>query len=384
MMSETNDRDWWIYKGTGIPHNGIKDLPEPPNWRQFTGKVIPGPRRQATIKDADIRRHIGSNPAYDVGQGTSEDSELIKEIEMVNAALFLRRPLLVTGKPGYGKSSLAYMVAYELQLGPVLHWPITTRSTLADGLYRYDAIRRLQDTSYQRSLSPNTPLEAATNIGKYLRLGPLGTVLLPVEYPRVLLIDEIDKSDIDLPNDLLNIFEEGYFVIPELQRMVAEGRKEQVVEGERRERTEQKDEPVMVMPYDGEDENDRVPITNGHVQCHAFPFIVLTSNGERDFPPAFKRRCLQLEMQLPEQKRLEEIVAAHFIKPGKSEAEQLQERERLQAQTQQLIEHFLKRRKQGDMATDQLLNAIYMTTNGVTVQDKNNLSESLLRYLSEL
>src|SRR6266699_3611028 len=109
-------------------------------------------------------RHIGSNPSRDIGQGASEHNELIKEIEMVNAALFLRRPLLVTGKPGCGKSSLAYMVAYELQLGPVLRWPITTRSTLADGLYRYDAIGRLQDASYKRSISPDAPLkESATS-----------------------------------------------------------------------------------------------------------------------------------------------------------------------------------------------------------------------------
>ena|SRR6266571_7515973 len=134
-MSETNQQGWWIYKGTGVPHDAIKDLPPPPNWRKFTGEVIAGPRRQATIKDADIRRHIGSNPSRNVSYDPVEDKELIKEIEMVNAALYLRRPLLVTGKPGSGKSSLAYAIAYELRLGPVLRWPITTHSTLADSLY---------------------------------------------------------------------------------------------------------------------------------------------------------------------------------------------------------------------------------------------------------
>jgi len=64
---------------------------------------------------------------------------------MVNAALYLRRPLLITGKPGTGKSSLAYAVAHELKLGEVLYWPITTRTTLKDGLYSYDAIGRLQE-----------------------------------------------------------------------------------------------------------------------------------------------------------------------------------------------------------------------------------------------
>jgi MoxR-like ATPase len=362
-MSETDDHAWWIYKGTGIPHHDTikKSLPPPPNWRKFSNETLPGPRRQATIKDADIRRHIGYNPSHTTIYHEIEDKELIKEIDMVNAALYLRRPLLVTGKPGSGKSSLAYMVAYELQLGLVLHWPITTRSTLADGLYRYDAIGRLQDASYQRSLSPDAPLKnSAHNIGKYLRLGPLGTALLPVEYPRVLLIDEIDKSDIDLPNNLLNIFEEGYFEIPELKRMVEEEQKEENAE------------PVLVTTDDGENKDDRVPIFNGKVQCNAFPFIILTSNGERDFPPAFKRRCLQLEMQLPNHKRLSEIVEAHF------EQDELK-----QDQVEELIKDFLELRDKGKgvLATDQLLNALYMTSNSVTLKDKENLSEALLKYL---
>jgi MoxR-like ATPase len=373
-MSKTNQPDWWIYKGIGKPHDAIqrekdatngtikKGLPLPPNWRKFSDETIPVRRREAEITDADIRRHIGSNPAHSENYDATEDKELIKEIEMVNAALFLRRPLLVTGKPGSGKSSLAYAVAYELKLGRVLRWPITTRSTLADGLYRYDAIGRLQDASYKRYQSSDAPVlkDSATNIGKYLRLGPLGTALLPVEYPRILLIDEIDKSDIDLPNDLLNIFEEGYFEIPELKRLLEE------------EQEEGREEPVMVMPDDGEDNSDRVPISGGKVKCNAFPFIILTSNGERDFPPAFKRRCLQLEMQLPSEKRLSEIVQAHF---GLDELEQ--------NQTQALIKDFLERRSKGPgtLATDQLLNALYMTSNSVTLKDKENLLTALLRHI---
>src|SRR6266478_576650 len=80
-------------------------------------------------------------------KGTSKANVEADEIDLVNAALYLRRPLFITGRPGFGKSSLAYAVAYELKLGPVLKWPITTRVTLQDGLYRYDAIGRLQAAS---------------------------------------------------------------------------------------------------------------------------------------------------------------------------------------------------------------------------------------------
>src|SRR5579883_1738754 len=175
---------WKIFQGTPEqPHNGIERLPAPPNWRRFDKE-----ERGVTY------------------QARGE------EIDLVNAALYLRRPLLVTGKPGTGKSSLAYAVAKELQLKEVLRWNITTRSTLQQGLYRYDAIGRLQDA--QGSGKDNL-----SEIGKYIQLGPLGTALLPSLNPKVLLIDEIDKSDIDLPNDLLNIFEEGEFEIPELARI---------------------------------------------------------------------------------------------------------------------------------------------------------------------
>jgi MoxR-like ATPase len=123
----------------------------------------------------------------------------------INSALILRRALLVTGKPGVGKSSLAYAVAYELRMGPVLKWPISSRSKVKSGLYEYDAVGRLQ-------------AGGDAEIGDFLRLGPLGSALYPTRWPRVLLIDELDKGDIDLPNDLLNVLEDGHFEIPELAR----------------------------------------------------------------------------------------------------------------------------------------------------------------------
>lgn len=127
---------------------------------------------------------------------------------MVNAALFLRRPLLVTGRPGTGKSTLAYSIARELKLGPVLRWPITSRSTLLEGLYRYDAIGQLREEHLWQlrartsaevvpAAEPHSSAEAASfagGIGRHLRLGPLGTSLLPYSRPRVLLIDEMTRA----------------------------------------------------------------------------------------------------------------------------------------------------------------------------------------------
>ena len=100
----------------------------------------------------------------------------------VNAALYLRRPLLITGKAGIGKSTLIAKVAHELKLGPVLRWPITCWASVRSGrLRRYDAVGRLQ------SGNQKAPVQ------DYLTLGPLGTALAASSWPRPLLIDEVDK-----------------------------------------------------------------------------------------------------------------------------------------------------------------------------------------------
>ena len=201
---------WQVYRGTGVPHDGIGELPPPPPWRTppAAGSPYGRPAPDPWLRGA-------------VYQATPEI------VDVVNAALYLRRPLLVTGPPGSGKSTLAHHVAHELRLGRVLNWPITSRSTLRDGLYTYDALGRLQDANLRAERDDSAHAVAGSNhdplpphdIGRYLQLGPLGTALLPGDIPRVLLIDEIDKSDPDLPNDLLNVFEEGEFVIPEIARL---------------------------------------------------------------------------------------------------------------------------------------------------------------------
>jgi MoxR-like ATPase len=219
-------RKWGIYGGTGIPPERpftAEIWPPPPPWRSFTG----GPLNPPPPDDAgDADRRIG--PAAS-GPGHASDPQ---EVAAVNAAISLRRPLLVTGAPGVGKSSLGYRIARELGLGRVLRWAITSRSTLRLGLYDYDAIGRAQNAGlrarwHQQAGEPvsmdvnESERAAAADIGDYLQLGPLGTALLPYSIPRVLLIDELDKSDIDLPNDLLHVFEEGEYTVRELDRVRA-------------------------------------------------------------------------------------------------------------------------------------------------------------------
>jgi MoxR-like ATPase len=308
---------WPIFKGDNTPSNAIKELPPPPPWRVFGKERKRGETFQA----------------------------LPEEVQAVNAALFLRRPLLVTGKPGTGKSSLAYAVAHELRLASVLRWSITSRSTVTEGLYRYDAIGRMQE--YQ--LRPTEP----PDIGSYLHLGPLGTALLPSDRPRVLLVDELDKGDIDLPNDLLNIFEEGEYEIPELARLA---------------KLDQR--TVRIRHFDGAEESE---IRDGHVTCTAFPFVVITSNGEREFSPAFLRRCLRLDLGEPDRDRLLSIVRAHL---GDAVSD-------IENAAAPHIQDFLARRTSGDIAADQLLNAIFLITQHRvnTSTSLNELRDMLLRSL---
>jgi MoxR-like ATPase len=325
--------DWKIYKKEQEPHE-IGELPEIPPWRDF------------------------SKSKTDLRGRTFQATD--REVEVVNLAIYLRRPILITGPPGSGKSSLAFSVAWTLNLGNVLHWAINSHSTRKEGLYSYDAIARLRDANLEQSRHKDqkgpTP-KSIEDIGLYITLGPLGTAFFPApnNRPRVLLIDEIDKSDIDLPNDLLHVFEEGEFIIPELVRLGDKTKK------------------VAVMPFDGEKEEDKVKIKGGKIRCEQFPLVFMTSNGERDLPPAFLRRCLQLDIKPPDEKQLNSIIKAHLgVEDINSE------------ESGELIKSFIEKRgESGVVATDQLLNAIFMLARNkkIAPNELKNLKEVLFKEL---
>ncbi|AOR36107.1 AAA family ATPase [Streptomyces fodineus] len=357
-----SDHRWWIYRGTGQPlyDAGLADLlPPPPPWRRFGGGPVVAP---PPSDDEEIERRLGR-----IGVTSAGSDQLRHEADMVNAALLLRRPLLVTGRPGTGKSSLAYRISRELKLGRVLRWHITSRTTLRGGLYEYDAIGRVQDSAALRTLRPAdgsdgpTPGDAGRaageeqlpGIGDYLQLGPLGTALLPYELPRVLLVDELDKSDQDLANDLLSVFEEGQFPIAELVRA-------------------RRLHPRVTVMTD--DPGRSAEIVDGIVKCRAFPIVVITSNGEREFPPAFLRRCLRLRMPDPDRPLLVDMVMAHLRETADGHSGS--------ARADNLIDRFLRNsRERGGLAVDQLLNAVFLATSGRFPGDDEEALENLVDAL---
>ncbi|MUG93171.1 AAA domain-containing protein [Scytonema sp. UIC 10036] len=184
-------------------------------------------------------------------------------IKAVNLAIFLeKRPLLLKGEPGCGKTSLAQAVAYELGL-PYEAWYIKSTTRARDGLYTYDAVGRLHDAQLARVGEASN--SKVGNLDNYIKLGPLGRAFKN-QQRTVVLIDEIDKADIDFPNDLLRELDEQQFTIEE--------------KGE-------------------------------EVKANYPPIVFVTSNDEKDLPDAFLRRCLFYYIQFP-YSQLDNIVKSHF------------------------------------------------------------------------
>jgi MoxR-like ATPase len=185
-------------------------------------------------------------------------------VDAVNLTVFLeKRPLLIKGDPGSGKTRLARAVAYELKL-PYYEWYIKSTSRARDGLYTYDAVRRLHDAQLAR-LDESQRLQV-DNPWNYIELGPLGKALQE-EKRAVILIDEIDKADIDFPNDLLLELDEQRFMVEE---------------------------------------------TGDEIKAKQPPIVFITSNDEKDLPDAFLRRCLFHYIEFPSPSQLAAIVNAHF------------------------------------------------------------------------
>lgn len=334
MKNKKINQDWHIFKGQG--KNKTKEevtFPPAPPWRQN--------------KDNIADKYI-----------IDKESE---ELDIVNAGIYLKRPILITGNPGIGKSSLAYAIKEELGL-ELVKWEITTKSTLKDGLYSYDAIARLQDVSLQSKDNS----KKKTKINDYLFLGALGYAFdNPKEgsKPKVLLIDEIDKSDIDLPNDLLHIFEDMEFLIPELERADKKGKGIDIFPMHKKK--SQKGKPSL--------------IKNGKVLCHPnnFPIILMTSNDEREFPPAFLRRCIRLDMKAPSKKRLRDIIEGYYEDYFKtiipSEEKDMDK----------IIDKFWEKNKEKyTLSTDQLLNAMQLLfRDKINILEDKKLMDNIFRSL---
>ena len=175
----------------------------------------------------------------------------------VNVARALEKPLLIKGEPGTGKTMLARAVAESLGMN-IITWNIKSTTKAQDGLYMYDTIQRLYDGQFGE--------EGVDDIGHYIKLGKLGEAFNSDEQV-VLLIDEIDKADLEFPNDLLWELDQMEFYIYE---------------------------------------------TKETIKAKKRPIVIITSNAEKELPDAFLRRCIFHYISFPDRELMDEIVRTHF------------------------------------------------------------------------